>query len=212
MGLGRQKGNPLLRVVGESQTGQRGNNASANRDVEWSIFMARAQTGDGRAYSQLLTEITPYLRLLVGRHHRSPQDVEDTVQDILLTIHSVRQIYDPTRPFTPWLVAISRRRIIDRLRQQGRSAARETPLNEDHETIADAETNLLETRADGRSLREAVEKLPPGQRQAITLLKLQEMSLKEAADKSGMSIAALKVATHRALKTLRMILGKGDFS
>ncbi|MGE3703005.1 MAG: sigma-70 family RNA polymerase sigma factor [Hyphomicrobiaceae bacterium] len=211
MGSGRQKGNSLLRVVGENQTGQRRNNASLNRDVEWSIFMARAQNGDGRAYNQLLTEITPYLRLLVGRHHRSPQDVEDTVQDILLTIHSVRQIYDPTRPFTPWLVAIGRRRIIDRLRQQGRSTARETPLNEDHETIADAETNL-ETRADGRSLREAVEKLPPGQREAITLLKLQEMSLKEAADRSGMSIAALKVATHRALKSLRAILGKGDIS
>lgn len=211
MGSGRQKGNPLLRVVGENQTGKRGNKASANRDVEWSIFMARAQSGDGRAYNQLLTEITPYLRLLVGRHHRSPQDVEDTVQDILLTIHSVRQIYDPTRPFTPWLVAISRRRIIDRLRQQGRSTANETPLNEDHETIADTETNL-ESRADGRSLREAVENLPPGQREAITLLKLQEMSLKEAADRSGMSIAALKVATHRALKSLRAILGKGDMS
>ena len=211
MGSGRQKGNSLLRVVGENQTGQRRNNSSLKREVEWSIFMARAQNGDGRAYNQLLTEITPYLRLLVGRHHRSPQDVEDTVQDILLTIHSVRQIYDPTRPFTPWLVAIGRRRIIDRLRQQGRSTARETPLNEDHETIADAETNL-ETRADGRSLREAVEKLPPGQREAITLLKLQEMSLKEAADRSGMSIAALKVATHRALKSLRAILGKGDIS
>jgi RNA polymerase sigma-70 factor, ECF subfamily len=211
MASGSQKGNPLLRVVGESQTSRRADNTSAKRDVEWSIFMARAQAGDGEAYGRLLTEITPYLRLLVGRHHRSPQDVEDTIQDILLTIHSIRQIYDPTRPFTPWLVAISRRRIIDRLRQQGRSARRETPLNEDHETIADAETNL-ETRADGRLLREAVEKLPPGQREAITLLKLQEMSLKEAADQTGMSIAALKVATHRALKSLRAILGKGDIS
>jgi len=211
MGPGRQKGNPLLKVVDEDQNGQRGKNVPATRDVEWSIFMARAQSGDGRAYNQLLTEITPYLRLMVGRYHRSSQDVEDTVQDILLTIHSVRQIYDPTRPFTPWLVAIGRRRIVDRLRQQGRSTARETPLNEDHETVADAETNL-ETRADGRSLREAVETLPSGQREAITLLKLQEMSLKEAADRSGMSIAALKVATHRALKSLRAILGRGDVS
>jgi len=209
MELDRKNGNPLLRVVGENQTSQRGNSASANRDIEWSIFMARAQSGDGRAYYRLLTEIAPYLRLLVGRHHRSPQNVEDTVQDILLTNHSIRHIYDPTRPFTPWLAAIGRRRIIDRLRRQGRSRARDTPLNEGHETIADAETNL-ETRADGRSLREAVEKLPPGQREAITLLKLQEMSLKEAADRSGMSIAALKVATRRALKSLRAIIGKGD--
>lgn len=211
MAPGRHKDKPTLRVVREGDNSGSAENASRKRDVEWSICMARAQGGDQEAYSRLLTEITPYLRVLVGRHHRSSHDVEDTIQDILLTIHSVRQIYDPTRPFTPWLVAISRRRIIDRLRQQGRSAARETPLSEDHETIPDVETNL-ETRADGRSLREAVDKLPPGQREAITLLKLQEMSLKEAAERSGMSIAALKVATHRALKSLRTILSKGDKS
>ncbi|ABE65203.1 sigma-24 (FecI-like) (plasmid) [Nitrobacter hamburgensis X14] len=211
MAPGRHKDNPTLRLVREGDTSRRAENASTKRDVEWSIYMARAQSGDQDAYSRLLTEITPYLRTLAGRHHRSPQDVEDTIQDILLTIHSIRQIYDPTRPFTPWLVAIGRRRIIDRLRRQGRSTVRETPLNEDHETIVEVEANI-ETRADGRSLREAVDKLPPGQREAITLLKLQEMSLKEAAERSGMSIAALKVATHRALKSLRTILGKDDNS
>lgn len=210
MGSGRRKGSPLLRVVEGSQPAERDEDARPKRDVEWSIFMARAQDGDGRAYNRLLTEITPYLRRLVARHHRSAQDIEDTVQDILLTIHSVRQIYDPTRPFTPWLVAIARRRIIDRLRQQGRTAARETALSTDHETIPEDETNILETRADGRALHEAVEKLPPGQREAVKLLKLQEMSLKEAADKTGLSVVALKVATHRALKSLRSILGKGD--
>jgi RNA polymerase sigma-70 factor (ECF subfamily) len=199
---------PRLRLVRDSDN-RRGVENAAKRDVEWSIYMARAQAGDRDSYNRLLTEITPYLRAMARRHHRSPQDVEDTVQDILLTIHSVRQIYDPARPFTPWLVAIGRRRIIDRLRQQGRSAANETTLNEDHETIADHEANI-ETRADGRSVREAIDKLPPGQREAVTLLKLEEMSLKEAADRSGMSIAALKVATHRALKSLRTILSKGE--
>ncbi len=56
-----------------------------------------------------------------------------------------------------------------------------------------------------RALREAIERLPQGQRDAIRLLKLQEMSLKEAATRSGMSVAALKVATHRAMKNLRRI-------
>lgn len=184
---------------------------SDSPDSKWAALMARAQAGDGPAYHQLLTEITPYLRRMVAQHHRSRQDVEDTVQDILLSIHSVRQIYDPARPFKPWLIAIGRRRSIDRLRQKGRTSRRETPLCEDHETIAGEATNILEARADMRSLREAVEKLPPGQQKAITLLKLQEMSLKEAADNSGLSIAALKVATHRALKTLRTLLSKDDF-
>jgi len=54
-----------------------------------------------------------------------------------------------------------------------------------------------------------VEKLPAGQRQAIRLLKLEEKSLKEAAAISGMTVASLKVATHRALISLRKILRKG---
>jgi RNA polymerase sigma-70 factor (ECF subfamily) len=49
----------------------------------------------------------------------------------------------------------------------------------------------------------AIANLPRGQRDAIEMLKLREMSLKEAASASGMSVAALKVAVHRGMKTLR---------
>jgi RNA polymerase sigma-70 factor (ECF subfamily) len=85
--------------------------------------------------------------------------------------------------------------------------SRETPIDVEHETFAAPETNYHETASEGRALRDAVESLPPGQREAIRLLKLNEMSLKEAAAVSGMSVAALKVATHRALKNLRKLLG-----
>ena len=189
------------------------NDNSSGREVqtgdrtEWSSLMARAQDGDQAAYRQLLYEITGYLRSLVARHHRNPPDVEDTVQDILLTVHAIRHTYDPSRPFGPWLVAIAHRRIIDRLRRQGRSRRRETPLEPEHETFAAREANLSEIAGDDRALRQAIDKLPKSQRQAITLLKLNEMSLKEAAAASGISIAALKVATHRAVRSLRQILG-----
>ena len=52
----------------------------------------------------------------------------------------------------------------------------------------------------------AIKVLPRGQRRAVEMLKLREMSLKEAAGLSGMSIAALKVAVHRGLSTLRRVL------
>lgn len=169
--------------------------------------MARAQDGDQAAYRQLLNEITGYLRSLVARHHRNPADVEDTVQDILMTVHAIRHTYDPGRPFGPWLVAIAHRRIIDRLRRQGRLRLRETPLEPEHETFAPREANPSEIAGDERALRRAIDGLPESQRQAITLLKLKEMSLKEAEAVSGISIAALKVATHRAVKSLRRILG-----
>lgn len=186
-----------------SGCGQRQDDHSA-----WSSLMARAQDGDQAAYRQLLYEISGYLRSLVSRSLRNPADLEDTVQEILLTVHAIRYTYDPSRPFGPWLVAIAHRRIVDRLRRQGRLRHRETPLEPEHETFAAAETNLSEIAADEYGLRAAIERLPDTQRQAITLLKLKEMSLKEAAAASGSSIAALKVATHRAVRSLRAMLGE----
>jgi DNA-directed RNA polymerase specialized sigma24 family protein len=52
-------------------------------------------------------------------------------------------------------------------------------------------------------LREAIDTLPPGQREAIEQLGLKERSLAEAAESTGRKTGALKVNLHRALKTLR---------
>ena len=198
---------------GEPQAEQVGATGGKARGVDWSILMAHAQSGDQDAYRRLLAEITPYVRSLAVKSHRDPADIEDSVQDVLLTVHAVRHTYDPTRPFGPWLVAIANRRVTDRLRRQGRTTARETPLTDEHETFAAPAANYLEAASADRALREAIQRLPAGQRDAIRLLKLQEMSLKQAASATGMSVAALKVATHRAMKNLRkMFTQSGDES
>ena len=180
----------------------------AARELDWSIYMARAQAGDRDAYRRLLEDVAPYLRSIAARHFRNSGDIEDAVQEVLLTVHAVRHTYDPARPFGPWLVAIANRRVVDGLRRQGRSRAREVALDAEHETFAAPEANYHEAASEARALREAVESLPPGQRDAIRMLKLREMSLKEAAAVSGMTVAALKVATHRAVKSLRKVLGR----
>src|SRR5260370_28251556 len=68
------------------------------------------------------------------------------------------------------------------------------------------EANLVEKASNARARHEAIEELPPGQRDAIRMLKLEERSLKEASTASGMSIAELKVVTHRAMKNLRKFI------
>lgn len=167
--------------------------------------MARAQDGDRHAYRALLEDMTPYLRTLAARCFREPSDAEDAVQDVLLTVHAVRHTYDPGRPFGPWLVAIANRRIIDRLRRHIRARAREIELSSEHETFSPDAANfhLEDTFADQAALHAAIATLAPDQRLAINLTKLKEMSLKEAAMASGRSVSALKVATHRAIKSLR---------
>jgi RNA polymerase sigma-70 factor (ECF subfamily) len=189
-------------AIGDAQ--QKRNNA------DWSKLMARAQDGDREAYRRLLEGMTPYLRSLASRHFKESADVEDAVQDVLLTVHMVRRTYDPGRPFGPWLVAIASRRIIDRLRRDTRRRAREVALSTDYETFADPAPNLNKDVLDEAALGRAIERLPPDQRQTITMLKLNEMSLKEAAAASGRSIPSLKVSTHRAIKGLRRLLKRSD--
>ena len=173
----------------------------------WGGLMGQAQGGDAPSYRRLLLEVTPYLRALARRYHRDGRDVEDSVQDVLMTVHTIRHTYDPERPFKPWLVAIARRRIADRLRRQWRTCARESQINDAlYETFADERANPSEEPPEERALQVAIEQLPQAQRQAVRLLKMEEMSLQEAAQASGQSVSALKVATHRAIKSLRRML------
>lgn len=177
---------------------------------DWSALMGLAQEGNNQAYAQLLREIAPYLRSLAASRLSDPTSIEDAVQDILLTIHAVRHTYDPRRPFGPWLVTIAKRRIIDRLRQDTRRRSRETYLKPEHETFPGEQANIIEEQADHQALWKAIENLPRSQREAIRLLKMEEMSLKEASILSGMSITSLKVATHRALRNLRKKLASWE--
>jgi RNA polymerase sigma-70 factor (ECF subfamily) len=172
--------------------------------------MVRAQDGDGRAYAALLTEVSPFVRALARRRCRDEALLEDVLQDVLLTLHRVRATYDPARPFSAWLAAIAVRRTIDTLRRRGRIGAHETADERAYETFADPAAN----KEDAGMAREAVAallaELPPRQRQALELVKVKEMSLSEAASRSGQSVGALKVNIHRALKGLRERLRGGE--
>ncbi len=179
---------------------------AARRLSDWSALMVKAQAGDAIAYRTLLSAITPYLRALARRSGLAGDDVEDGVQDVLLTLHSVRHTYDPARPFGPWLVVIARNRLTDRRRSRARVSNREIELTEFHETFATDESNLLEAASDARRLHAIIADLPAGQRQAVEMLRLRELSLKEAAAASGQSETALKVALHRAVKRLRVLM------
>jgi RNA polymerase sigma factor (sigma-70 family) len=182
------------------------------RDEAWSRLMAAAQDGDRTAYETLLRECVPYIRAVVRNAHRTPDRAEEVVQEVLLTVHRVRHTYDPKRPFRPWLAAIARRRSVDALRRRTRVESRETfdPLA--YETFADPGANRERYRPDSAAaLRDAVEALPARQREALRLVKLRDMTLAEASAASGISIAALKVNVHRAIRTLRRKLsGEGD--
>jgi RNA polymerase sigma-70 factor (ECF subfamily) len=133
-------------------------------------------------------------------------DIDDVVQEVLASLHAVRHTYDPNRPFLPWLKTLASNRLVDAQRRHMRRSSREVVVDTPPETFPLDPTNSNEAGDDAKALHAAIRHLPKGQREAVEMLKLRELTLKEAAAESGMTVAALKVAMHRALKSLRTAL------
>ncbi len=183
---------------------ERGESGGAS-EPDWGGLMEAAQEGDGAAYGRLLLAVLPVLRRLVAGRLGDPASVEDVVQNVLLSIHRARHTYQPSRPFGPWMRAIARNAVVDAQRQRSSRVRRERPLSEAEampDTSPPPETPTIST-----PIRQALEALPPGQREAVELIHLRELSVSEAAARVGITPGALKVRAHRGYRALRALLG-----
>lgn len=172
---------------------------------ELTAWMRAAQDGDYAAYDRLLKTLATGLRSVIRRRRPFLQlaDVEDIVQDVLLSLHSVRSSYDPGRPFIPWLMAIVRNRMADAARRYARRTENEVDAGEFPETFSPVETkDTLGDLIDQEAMALAIDALP-ADRKGNRDAQGQRASLREASAASGLSIAALKVAVHRAVHSLR---------
>ena len=186
---------PVVAAADSTQT-------SDQRRAAW---MAAAQSGNRQVYEKLLADSVSLIRAAARRRGVAPDHIDDVVQETLITVHRVRHTYDPSRSYDAWITAIANRRAIDSLRSRGRRDSRELH-NEfaiDNHPDRDDASRATESEQRASHLREAVEQLPPAQREAVVQLGLRERSLKEASQLTGRKPGALKVNLHRALKTLR---------
>jgi RNA polymerase sigma-70 factor (ECF subfamily) len=170
----------------------------------WPALMQKAQDGDAQAYRLLLGSMMPAIQSLVRRRVFDEALAEDVVQEVLMTLHRVRHTYDPARPMMPWIAAIAATRAVDALRRQGRVQRREiwdeTVLAMELDPDASARMEDFAVQGEVSQLLSA---LPARQRQAVEMVKLQEMSLDHVAAATSQSVPALKALLHRAFAKLR---------
>lgn len=173
-------------------------------DVESRLkaLMLASLDGDGAAYSDLLRELTKYLRAYCRRRLiDGGADAEDLVQETLMAVHTRRESYDRSKPFTAWVYAMARYKLIDYLRKTRVRAA--VPIDELEDLFAANEQGQAEV---SRDVEQLLSVLPPRQQEAIRLTKLEGLSIDEAAIRTGQSAAATKVGVHRGMKRLRAFL------
>jgi RNA polymerase sigma-70 factor (ECF subfamily) len=163
-------------------------------------LMVRALAGDAPAYHAFLKELAGHLRAFLRKRLSGlPDEVEDLVQESLLAIHNQRHTYDPSQPLTPWVYALARYKLIDLLRRRRRTDLLQEPLDEESESLGATDDAAHEARRDVARL---LEDLPDRQKLPILYVKIEGLSVAEAARRTGMSESAVKVGVHRGLKAL----------
>lgn len=185
---------------------------NTDSSTRWQTLMTAAQSGDQRSYATLLQEVAKFVRVIARRYHADASAVEDVVQETLLCVHRIRHTYEPGRPVEPWVAAIAKARAIDALRARKRRAAVEHALSDQAiSEVPDGARHSEDNLVARGEVDAALNSLSPGQRAAVRMLKIEELSLSEAARASGQSIPALKSLLHRAMLSLRASLkGGGD--
>lgn len=166
---------------------------------DWGALLAAANSGDGQAYARFLKTIAPVLRGVVRAKGAGLGETgcEDVLQEVLLAVHLKRHTWQVGAPVRPWLYAITRYKVVDAFRARGRGV--DLPIEDFTDDLAaDAGPDPTEAAdmakmigmLDGRSAR------------IVQMIGMEGASTAEAGQTLQMTEGAVRVALHRAFKTL----------
>ena len=163
-------------------------------------LLLAALDGQAKPYQAFLQALGAHLRPFVRR--RLPglaDDTEDLVQEVLIAVHHARHTYLPEQPLTAWIHAIARYKMVDFLRRRAQREALHEPLDEHADLFAASDEEAAQAQ---RDIQKLLAQLPERHRLPIVHVKLQGLSVREAAGLTGYSESAVKVGIHRGLKAL----------
>jgi RNA polymerase sigma-70 factor (ECF subfamily) len=182
--------------------------AERTKEASLRALMVTGLAGDGVAYRTLLSELSGHLRAYYAgrlvRAGRGREEAEDLVQEALMAVHARRHTYDPTQLLTPWVYAIARYKLIDHLRHN-QSSLTNVPIEDAAEIIAADDGQAMESNFD---LNKLLGRLPDRVRLAIQYVKIDGLSIVEAAARCGISESAIKMNVHRGLKQLGAVISQ----
>jgi len=176
-------------------------------DSNLEILMAQYQQGDFNAAAVLIAQLSPQLHRFFVAQSGIRADADDLLQETWLRIHKVRHTYRPSDPVLPWFYAIARRVRVDHYRKSSRTTARQQALEEMSRVAAPASAES------GRSddIAALLAPLSGGEREVIEMLKVERMSLEEAARATSSTVGSVKQKAHRAYKKLRETMSATAF-
>jgi RNA polymerase sigma-70 factor (ECF subfamily) len=170
--------------------------------------MDRYARGEDSAFDEVYDKLAPRLYRFLLRYTRDHARAEDVVQQTMLQIHRARGRFIPGAEVTPWAFAIARRLVIDQHRRSGREvlAPTDDAVGDLLVSLDSGADELAIAKEVALRLGEELRRLPENQRVAFELIKQDGLSVAEAAQVLGTTIAAVKLRAHRAYEALRAAL------
>lgn len=180
-----------------------------NDDAE---LLARIRHGAVDDFAEIVRRHQARVFAVLHRYERDPHRLEDLAQETFLKAWRALDQFDGRAPFAHWLARIAVRVALDHLRRQQRRR-NEVAMSELGEHALDwlrqeAERAEPDARTAAELLDAAMNALAPADRIVLTLLELEERSVKEVAALLGASSVAVRVRAVRARRRLRKALEK----
>jgi RNA polymerase sigma-70 factor (ECF subfamily) len=162
--------------------------------------------GNEDAFALLIARYKRRVFRFAARVAQDDDEQEDICQDIFIKAYEHLKAFRRDAPFEHWLTRIAVRCCYDALRS-GKRRKNQLRIDEHPVQIVDqAEQRRHEAQQARNLLRWAMERLKPEERLVITLLELEEYSVREIAGLTGWSETNVKVRAHRARQALKRIL------
>jgi RNA polymerase sigma factor (sigma-70 family) len=186
--------------------------ATAATEPSDSALMARVRDGELDLLSRLFERhhrrlFNFFLRLTPDR-----SAAEDLVQEVFVRMLKYRHTFKSDAELTPWMFALARNAAVDSYRHRPKEL-QEDPEAPEPVSPVEAPSERLEQRERSELLQAALRRLPAEKRELLLLARFGEMKYEAIGELLGVSVGAIKVRVHRALKELReayrVVAGEG---
>jgi RNA polymerase sigma-70 factor (ECF subfamily) len=174
--------------------------------AEADIAMERYASGDDAAFAAVYDALAPRLYGFLLRQTRQTARAEDLLQHTMLKIHAARGTFIPGAEVTPWAFAIARRLLVDSIRRGKRELLTDDGQLDPGRSPGPGPDEMTQARELANRVDKVLAKLPSSQRVAFELIKTEGLSVAEAAQVLGTTVAAVKLRAHRAYEALRAAL------
>lgn len=175
----------------------------ANGETTDAELMARVRDGDLERLSELFERHHRRLLAFFSRLTGERATAEDLVQEVFVRMLKYRHTFRSEAEFTPWMFSVARNAAVDHYRGRPRLEVQESPEAPEPAAPLVDPVDQLGRREQSELLQSALARLTREKRELLLLARFGEMKYEAIGELLGITVGAVKVRVHRALKDLR---------